>query len=82
MFITYVGAPDKVLPNISFNIKWRVLHITIPFIKFTYYYKLIRDGEVIYKKLGEKRPWFFFGFISDETTDKLENDGNYILEVY
>jgi len=79
-FLGKVEAPNKVLPNVSFNIRWNVWYICIPFIKFNITEILDRDIN-IYNKINNILPIFFIGRIKTIIRDSIDEDKHYKLEI-
>jgi len=79
-FIGKVGAPKEVLPNVPFNIRWRIWYISIPFIKFNIRIKLNRDEE-LFNKTKTIIPLFFFGLVRSEVDDSIGEDKKYKLSM-
>jgi len=80
-WIGKVEAPNKVLPNVPFKIKFRSWYITIPFIRFKKYSKIQLNGHN-WRDEYEVFPWFFIGW-DNYTFDcyGIDKDTQGIIEV-
>jgi len=82
MWISKVEAPEKVLPNVPFNLKANIWYITWPFKKITTFIKISNcDGK--YEKCERTfRPILFFGLLKciykEETG--IDNINTYKIE--
>ena len=62
--IVDVEAPKKVLPNLSFFIKWKLWYFTWPFKKITLYTNIRSYGVLLMEKYTTIKPWWFWGTVS------------------
>ena len=75
IWIGKVEAPENVLPNVNFNIKWRTWFIKWPWTKFILLTKIEEDKE--YHVIDTR---FFFGVVSRyKVINGIINNTKYLI---
>jgi len=80
-FITKVEAPEVVLPNVPFSIRFRSWYLCIPFIRFNKIVIISNDDKILDRIEESIVPFWFWGYTNYITFDLIDKDMNYIIEV-
>lgn len=81
VWIGSVGAPKKVLPNVSFDIEFKRWYLTWPFKKVKLF-TIIEDSEGGFVESRESfKTWWFWGNHIEKIHDSLDKNKTYYIKV-